>query len=64
MGESETLLVPFQLVTPMYYTYVSHSELDNGWYTGATSDLKARFSDHAQGRVRATRATALAACLL
>jgi len=40
----------------MYYTYVLHSESDNRWYTGATSDLKARFSHHAQGRVRATRA--------
>ena len=38
----------------MYYTYVLRSDSNNRWYTRATSDLKARFSDHAQGRVRAT----------
>jgi putative endonuclease len=47
--------VPFQLVMPMYYTYVLRSECDRQWYTGATADLKARIEDHAQGRVRATR---------
>jgi putative endonuclease len=39
----------------MYYTYVLHSDSDGKWYTGATSDLKARVSEHAQGRVPATR---------
>ena len=42
-------LVPFQLNSPMFYTYVLHSARDGEWYTGATSDLRARVRDHIQG---------------
>jgi putative endonuclease len=38
----------------MYYTYVLYSEKDSQWYTGATSDLRARFLEHTAGRVRST----------
>ena len=38
----------------MHYTYVLYSESDREWYTGATSDLKARVREHAEGRVRST----------
>jgi len=39
----------------MYYTYVLHSSKDGEWYTGASSDLKARLKEHEQGKVRSTR---------
>ena len=39
----------------MFYTYVLYSARDGEWYTGATSDLKARVRDHQQGQVRSTR---------
>ena len=39
----------------MFYVYVLHSENDGLFYTGATSDLKARFHEHESGRVRSTR---------
>ena len=39
----------------MFYTYVLHSARDGEWYTGATSDLRARAPDPIQGRVRSTR---------
>ena len=38
----------------MHYTYVLYSEKDGERYTGATSDLKSRFREHADGRVRST----------
>jgi putative endonuclease len=38
----------------MHYTYVLYSEKDSEWYTGATSDLKARVREHTEGRVRST----------
>ena len=38
----------------MHYTYVLYSEKDSEWYTGATSDLKARMREHAEGRVMST----------
>ena len=38
----------------MHYTYVLYSESDREWYTGATSDLKARVREHAEERVRST----------
>ncbi len=31
--------MPFQLDSPVHYTYVLYSEKDCEWYTGATSDL-------------------------
>ena len=39
----------------MYYTYVLHRSKDGEWYTGASSDLKARLKEHEQGKVRSTR---------
>ncbi len=39
----------------MYYTYVIKSKKDSKWYTGFTSDLRKRFSDHNAGKVSATR---------
>ena len=38
----------------MHYTYVLYSEKDCEWYTGATSDLRARVREHSEGRVRST----------
>ena len=38
----------------MHYTYVLYSEKDGEWYTGATSDLKARVHEHVEGGVRST----------
>ena len=38
----------------MHYTYVLYSDSDCEWYTGATSDLKARVRKHAEGGVRST----------
>ena len=39
----------------MHHTYVLYSEKDGEWYTGATSDLKARVHEHVAGRVRSTQ---------
>ena len=39
----------------MYYTYVIKSKKDGKWYTGYTSDLRKRFSDHNAGKVSATK---------
>jgi putative endonuclease len=39
----------------MYYTYVLLSSKDGNWDTGATSDLKARFREHQEGKVTSTR---------
>jgi len=47
--------VPFQLNSPMHYTYILYSEKDRGWYTGATSDLRARIREHEEGRVKSTQ---------
>jgi putative endonuclease len=47
--------VPFQLDSPMYYTYILQSSKDGEWYTGAASDLKARLREHEQGSVSSTR---------
>ena len=38
----------------MEYTYVLLGERDGRFYTGSTSDLRARFRDHNAGRVRST----------
>ena len=38
----------------MNYTYVLLSERDGRFYTGCTSDLRARVREHADGRVRST----------
>ncbi len=38
----------------MEYTYVLLSERDGRFYTGSTSDVRARFRDHNAGRVRST----------
>jgi len=39
----------------MHYTYVIESARDGQWYTGATSDLRARLRNHTNGQVRSTR---------
>lgn len=39
----------------MYYTYVLLSEKDNHMYTGYSSDLRKRLSEHHQGQVFSTR---------
>jgi putative endonuclease len=39
----------------MYYTYVLKSRKDGKMYTGYTKDLKLRFEQHEQGRVKATK---------
>jgi len=38
----------------MCYTYVMESGKDGQWYTGVTSDLKARLRSHLKGQVRST----------
>ena len=38
----------------MNYTYVLLSERDGRFYTGSTTDLRARIREHAAGRVRST----------
>lgn len=42
----------------MNYTYVLLSERDGRFYTGSTTDLRARVRDHAGGRVRSTASRA------
>jgi len=39
----------------MYYTYIIKSSKDGQWYTGVTSDLRARLQNHLKGQVRSTR---------
>ncbi len=39
----------------MYYTYVLYSEKDGRLYTGVTRYLKARWTEHMNGRVCSTR---------
>ncbi len=39
----------------MFYVYVLISEVDNEFYTGATSDLKSRMRSHEAGQVPSTR---------
>ncbi len=38
----------------MNYTYVLLSKRDGRFYTGSTTDLRARVREHAAGRVRST----------
>ena len=38
----------------MFYVYVLQSDLDGLFYTGVTSDLKARLEEHKKGHVRST----------
>ena len=40
----------------MYYVYVIESKKKNWIYIGFTSDLRKRFSEHNQGKVRVTKA--------
>ncbi len=39
----------------MYYTYVLKSHKDSKMYTGSTKDLKLRFEQQEQGRVKSTK---------
>jgi putative endonuclease len=34
----------------MYYLYIRHSQKDNNFYTGTTTDLKRRITEHNQGK--------------
>lgn len=38
-----------------FYIYILYSLRDKGWYIGFTTNLKNRLSEHARGRVSATR---------
>ncbi|MCL6096878.1 MAG: GIY-YIG nuclease family protein [Patescibacteria group bacterium] len=38
----------------MYFLYVLKSKKDNKFYTGYTNNLKRRFQEHQQGKVRST----------
>ncbi len=38
----------------MHYTFVIESGKDSQWYTGVTSNLRARFRSHLKGQVRST----------
>lgn len=38
-----------------YYVYVLRSKTDQKLYAGCTSDLRARFSQHQEGRVTSTK---------
>jgi len=40
--------------TPMYYTYVLHSEKDGKLYTGYSPDLKNRMQEHKNGECIST----------
>ena len=39
----------------MYYAYILKSKKDNKWYTGATNDLRKRFSQHQNNQVPSTK---------
>jgi putative endonuclease len=39
----------------MHYTYILQSKKDGRFYTGATADLRKRFSEHANGASAWTR---------
>jgi putative endonuclease len=49
------MLVPFQLDSPMHYTYLLQSEKDGRWYAGQTRDLRSRVGEHVRGKVASTR---------
>lgn len=38
-----------------FYTYILYSLRDKGFYIGYTNNLKRRLSEHAKGKVEATR---------
>jgi len=37
-----------------YYTYILYSLIDKKFYTGYTSDLRKRYNEHEDGKVRST----------
>jgi putative endonuclease len=39
----------------MYYTYILRSKKDEKWYTGCSSDLRKRFSQHVKNEVASTK---------
>jgi putative endonuclease len=39
----------------MFYVYVLESEIDNGFYTGFSADLKKRLLQHKSGKAFATK---------
>ncbi len=38
----------------MFYTYLLKSDKDNGYYIGYSSNLKERFIQHTEGKVKST----------
>lgn len=43
------------IITNMYYVYLLYSETLNKIYKGTTSNLKNRFNDHNNGKVKSTK---------
>lgn len=41
-----------------HYTYILRSKQDGKWYTGATTNLRERFTLHNRGKVSATKSRA------
>ena len=39
----------------MYYTYILLSKKDRNFYTGCTDNLRKRFEEHNNGRVKSTK---------
>src|SRR5437667_264720 len=53
-------LVAFQLNLPTSYTCVLHSSKDGEWYSGVTSDPRARVNEHPREKVPSTRSRPVA----
>jgi len=53
--QSPNYQLPSPRVIVMYYVYVIKSEKDKRIYTGYTSDLKRRISEHNSGKVESTK---------
>lgn len=46
---------PVRYTEAFYYTYVLESKKDGKWYTGYSSDLRKRFTEHATNKVPSTK---------
>ena len=49
---------PLEITEPamiFYYVYILESGKDNGWYTGYTSNLKKRLSEHQAGHTKSIK---------
>jgi len=52
------MVIPLEIsdsVMGFYYVYILESEKDEGWYTGYTSDLKKRLTEHHAGYTKSTK---------